>query len=277
MSRREQIIEELGIKTVRFRMLTEGEIRRVDIMEFDDRKQMFSEEMKRNIADNWSQMKAKNPTVFSGSMASVKSLELKEGVLRFRLRLSSYDEFVYLRQFNMPGLDFFGKETDKGTTLPLSIGLVAVTDSDSIVLGERNFCADWSGMFNTLPSGYLDPYKSLLRYGDPGDESQELSLDMLIYEELKEEVGMNQVTSRRWHNVVYATEGNTQPLLAGTLHVPYTDQEIKDFYLEGELAREVRRMHFVPNNLGEMAKFMKGKKFTPHAEAQIVAHFENSI
>ncbi len=281
-----EIVQKLGFSEVidKFR-IWERDIRRVHVS-FDGNEQSFPEDVRRKIEDSWNAMKSKNPAIFNGWMASVKKIRNNNGILNFDLRKSCYKDFVYLRQGNPKEVSFTKEEIDLGTTYPLSMGMICVTTDQSIILAERNWSADWAGLLNSLPSGYLDPYKSILKYGDPGEEKEKISFFFLIMEELMEETLIEEFSSIRWNSLIYGTSGNTQPLLAGTMMVPYSDRDIKDLFKKkrDEFAREVGRIHLVKNDTQSVKDFLHSmygedayRFLTPHLIGQLVSHFSGNL
>ena len=245
---------------------------------FDNVLPQFNSETDRNIKTNWAAKVAKNPSMFPGSLASVKDFAVMSNVLNLRLQRSRFDFYDSLKQKMPLQLNLAEKPLDRGLCLPLSMGAVTITAPDTrnptgtIIFGIRSISTSFgAGNSTTLPSGYFNPDTDRLQIGDPPSIGSLISIRLTTLKELKEEMNVRDYRQFEYLGLIYDGVMSKGALVAIRLRLDLTAKELK--WSMKDTGREVKQYHFIPDDLEAVKDFIEKYPPTPHDIARLVLHF----
>jgi 8-oxo-dGTP pyrophosphatase MutT (NUDIX family) len=235
----------------------------------------FSPEDSERIKTSWREHLERNPKDYDGCVGSVVSLSQFGGRLTIKFREAKFSEF-YATQTRRPEvLDVKSRPLDREFCLPLSFGAVAVTkpvppySKGCLVFAKRGETAFDAGDWTLLPGGYFDPKKDYFL----GEDGRVYSIFVTILRELFEELRVSRFESVNFLGLVYSKRGSRQPLLAASLQLPFTAEELKEITRTGE-EEEVEQIFFVENDIFAVRTFLQGKSLAIHDAWKLLLFFD---
>lgn len=241
------------------------------VIDYDTKLQVFDEEVMRKIDNKWEELLKKTPTAFKGTLGSLRSFEIKNGVLYLRLQRSRFDLSYGTKEEGSRIIDLSHIPLDEKFSLPISFGAVAVTTDGYIPVGLRHprKVAVARNMATTLPSGFFDPETQIIYLGDPRQKDTCPSLMVLVATELKEELGTEFFSEIKVLGLVQDCVNSQQPLVAVRLRLPFTREEVKE--RAENIKVEMERLLFLENKAEAIRDF--DTPWTPHDIGKLILHF----
>lgn len=266
----EEMAQELGVlkEAKNLQILATG-FKGVEIRDFIDVPQVFSPDKISEILRKWIKKVKAGDFLYDGPLASISAFWVDENqILEFILRRSRYALFVGTRGKYPREIDINKVPLDENYCLPLSFGAITITQDNYIVLGLRSKKEDTGKeKIGSVPSGYLNPDTNRVYTELVGTN---ISFDALILEELREEVGIENYTSKEYLSLVQDKVSSQQPLVAIRLKIPFTKKELEAI---GHSGFEHTKYIYIKNNKEIIRKAFKEYQFTPHALGTTICHF----
>ncbi|MCK9578651.1 NUDIX hydrolase [bacterium] len=229
---------------------------------YSEKKQKLPENLSVQIKKDWEHHLETHPSDFDGMLASVISIKQNNGDITIRTRKSSFSVFSSLEKTRPTEINGV-VPIDRRNCIPLSVGAVAITKDNKIVLAMRHDTTFDNKLLTFLPGGYIDP---------PADEKNgKISILSCIKRELKEELGIKDYDRVKCLGIVHSKESSKQPLVAVRLILFDSSQSIRSAY--GPKNCESSNLCLIDNNIYAMAKFLNGKKIAIHDAWKIILHF----
>lgn len=229
---------------------------------YSPRKQSFSRELQEKIAIEWSYHLVINPNDFDGKLASVIAISISNDKAIIKTRESTFSTFLSLKETRPSKIDLNCTPLDKRNCLPLSVGAIAITNDNKVIVATRSNTAFDCETLTFLPGGYIDPVVDI--------EGQDISVPFCINRELKEELGVSSYENSKYLGIVYSKESSKQPLIALRLKLFESSERIQNTYTGNN---ESYDLYFIDNNVKTMASFLKDKKIAIHDAWKAILHF----
>ncbi len=245
----------------------------VELLE-EKKQRRFSPEFLATIEAVWLKHLQNSPNDYNGRVGSIVSFSLSGKKLTIKFREGSFAEFYATQSRRPEFVDVKSKCLDREICLPLSFGAVAVTKPSPlhpkgcIVFAQRGKTAFDEDRLTLLPGGYFDPDKDYFR----GERGKVYSISVTILRELFEELHVPVCESVRFLGLVYNNQGSRQPLLALSLNLPFTTEELKEI-TRNMKEEEVRQIFFVENDISVVGEFIRGKKLAVHDAWKLLLFF----
>ena len=241
--------------------------------------QIYDPETQRLIDENWKQILAEKPDNFAGPLASIKSYEVRNGILCFALKESRFDIYDWFRRYGPGVLDLGKNPLDEGGCYPVSMGCVTITAPDEncptgeIITGIRSKKAGFGEeKASTLPAGYFNPDVDRMIVGDPAKEKSFISIRLTTIKEILEETGIEDYERFKYLGLVQDCVLSKQPLIAIRLNLAFTRAEIEGESLK-DMGVEIDKFDFVPNTIEGARDYIETRSLTPHSAAKLILHF----
>lgn len=241
------------------------------IDDFNDAALLPDEELATESAAKWEERRKTNPYLFDGVLGSIVSVKQVDTTLHLRLRRTRYSLYSGAKS-RLPGrIDL--EHLDPGLPLPLSYGAVTVSSDGFIVFALRSKSIDLGNQYTTAPSGYFDPDKDRFVIGDPGHHRNVFNPVLNALRESAEELGVTAFSGFRWNGLVQETMDSKQPLLASTVGLPFSKEELKKRL--HDMGFEIQKYELVEDDPAAVKEFVNKNRITPHDVAKLVLHFLN--
>ena len=268
-----EVASELGLeqRLIHETQLLAAGFKNVVIDEFNEAAILPEEELAASANAKWEEKKKSNPYLFDGALASIVSAKQVDTNLHLRLRRTRYSLYSGAKPA-LPGqIDL--EHLDPRLPLPLSYGAVTVSYDGFIIFALRSKSIDLGNQYTTAPSGYFDPDKDRFVIGDPGHHREVFDPILNALREGAEELGVTAFSEFRWNGLIQETMDSKQPLLASTVRLPFSKEELKKRLRD--MGFEIQKYELVENDPSAVNGFLNENRITPHDVAKLVLHFLN--
>jgi len=232
---------------------------------YSEKKQKMPTSLSKQIKEDWARHLETHPSDFDGALASIVSIRQNDKEITIRTKRSNFSVFSSLKESRLTEIDNINGSIDKRNCVPLSVGAIAITRDNKIVLAVRNNTAFDNEALTFLPGGYIDPLTD--------SKDGKISLLSCIGRELKEELGIVGYERTKCLGIIHSKESSKQPLIAIRLILFDSSQSVRSAY--GPRNCESHSIHFVDNDINAMTEFLKGKEITIHDAWKIILHFSD--
>ena len=240
----------------------------------------ISDKRQRSIKIAWANHIEKNPNDFNGVLGSMMYVcEKPKGTLKIVFRKGNFSQFFgtsFLRKktLDIKSIDFL----DWGTCLPVSFGAIAVTKptpknpNGCIIFAQRGKTAFDENKLTLVPGGYFNPDTDYFFTRRHGHSVKNYSLEVTVLRELFEELGIFlDCIKLELLGLVYSRKESKQPLIALSIKIPYTAEELEK---EITMDEENEEIFFVDNEINSIKNFIQGKNLAIHDAWKLILFFE---